>query len=334
MKRGAKDTKEAKDTKGRPHAVRAAGWVCVLCTLCGLRLFANDVTVRTSLDRTAIFVGDRVTYTIEMTCARGVDVLADDLSRDRLRLEGLEVVGADTDRRSGLDGATIARFRYVLTTYRIDGPILKIAPFRVRYAVRRAGEPLEDAAPAGEVQVPGTTIAFRSALADDEDVAGVRSDKAPPARPRRVTLLRPIGIGLIIVSAVPALVAVAAVVRRARRPRVRRSTRSVRQEERTSLDAVRTMGLDSIERRREALTRLEALMREHVRHICGVPGHSLTPQEVPSALAASRTPVPAELVASILSTCELARYAPPQAMPSADACREAIQHAEQVIAQS
>src|SRR5439155_15737785 len=32
-----------------------------------------DVTVRTWLDRTAIWVADRVTYTIEITCKRGVD---------------------------------------------------------------------------------------------------------------------------------------------------------------------------------------------------------------------------------------------------------------------
>jgi hypothetical protein len=326
-----------KGTKEQPYTLRASLWLCVLCTLCVLRVFAephNDVIVRTSLDRTAIFVGDRVTYTIDITCARGVDVLADDLSRDRLRLEGLEVVDGDSDRRSGPDGTTIARFRYVLTTYRVEGPTLMIAPLRVRYAVRRAGQPPEEAAPAGEVQVPGATIAFRSALADDEDVAGVRSDKAPPARSRRFTVLRPIGIALIIVSAIPAFVAVAAVVHRARRPRVRRSTRAVRHEERLSLEAVRTMGLDSIERRREALTRLDALVREHLRDVCGVPGHSLTAQEVPSALAAGRTHVPAELVASVLAICELARYAPPQAVPSADACRQAIQQVEQVIAQS
>src|SRR5436309_14433191 len=88
----------------------------------------NDVTVRTSLDQTAMWVADRVTYTIELTCKRGVDVLADDLSRDKLKVDGLEVVGGDTDRRSGPDDSTIYQFRYVLTTYRVDAPALKIGP--------------------------------------------------------------------------------------------------------------------------------------------------------------------------------------------------------------
>lgn len=293
-----------------------------------------DVTVRTSLDRTAMWVADRVTYTVEITCKRGVDVLADDLSRDKLKTEGLEVIGGDTDRRSAPDGATIYQFHYVLTTYRTDVPTLKVAPLRVRYAVTRAGQRVEDAAPAGEVQVPGATIALRSVLPDDQDLSGIRSEKPPHARPMWFAELQPIGIGLIIVSIVPALLAIAALVRRTRRPSVRRSARAVRHETRASLEAVRTMDVDTAEGRREVFTHLDALVREHLRDVCGVAGASLTPHEVPFALATTGTRVPAELVASVLATCELARYAPPHAIPSVDACRQAVDQAEQVISSS
>jgi len=292
---------------------------------------APDVTVRTSLDRTAIFVADRVTYTIELTCKRGVDVLADDLSRDKLKTEGLDVIEGGTDRRSTADGATIYQFRYVLTTYRTDVPALTIAPLRVRYAVRRAGQRLEDAAPAGDVPVPGATIAFRSVLPDDQDVAGIRSDKPPHARSARYAALQLVGIGLVIVAIVPGVLAIAALVRRIRRPRVRRSARAVRHEERASLEAVRQANVDTIEGRRQVLTDLDALVRQHLREVCGVPAASLTPREIPFALSASASRVPAELVASVLEACELARYAPPHATPSADACREAIDQVEQMI---
>jgi len=292
----------------------------------------SDVTVRASLDRTAMWVADRVTYTIEMTCKRGVDVVADDLSRDKLKLDGLEVIGGDTARRSAPDEATIYQFRYVLTTYRIDVPALIIAPLTVRYAVRRAGQRLEDAVPAGEVQVPGATIAFRSVLPDDQDLSGIRSEKPPHARPMRFAALQPIGMGLIIVSIVPALLAVAALVRHARRPRVRRSARAVRHQARVSLEAVRAMDVDTIEGRREVFTELDALVREHLREVCGVPGASLTPNEVPFALAAADAKVPAELVASVLHACEVARYAPPHATSSAEECRNTIEQVEQLIA--
>lgn len=310
----------------------------LLVVRCGATLPAqapaprSDVTVRTAIDRTALFVGDRATYTIELTSRRGVEVLADDLSRDKLKLEGLDIVDTSTNRQSGSDGSTIDTFRYVVATYHIDAPALRIAPLTVRYAVRRAGQRLEDAAPAGDVQVPGVTLAFRSALADEAEVAGIRSDKAPHGRSPRFAALQTIGLGLVIVSIVPALAALAALARRMQRPHARRSARAVRQEERESLETLRDMAVDTVERRRDAFTRIEALVRAHLSEACGVAGASLTPQEVPGALAASRTSVPVELVASVLTSCELARYAPPHVVPSADECRRAIEDVQQIVA--
>jgi hypothetical protein len=290
-----------------------------------------DLTVRTSLDRTAMWVADRVTYTVDITCKRGVEVLADDLSRDKLKTEGLEVIDGETARRSGPDNTTVYQFRYVLTTYRTDVPTLTIAPLRVRYAVIRAGQRLEDAAPAGEVQVPGAALAFRSVLPDGQDLSGIRSEKPPHARPGRFAALQPIGIGLVIVSIVPALFAIAALVRRTRRPRVGRSVRAARHQERASLEAVRRMEVETVEGRREVFAELDALVRAHLREVCGVAGPSLTPHEVPFALATATTKAPAELVASVLATCELARYAPPDALPSAEACRQAVKEVEEIL---
>ncbi len=297
----------------------------------GAQTPAPDVTVRTSLDRTAMWVADRVTYTIELACKRGVDILADDLSRDKLKTEGLDAIDGDTDRQSTADGATIYRFRYVLTTYRTDVAALTIAPLRVRYAVRRAGQRLEDASPAGEVLVPGAVAAFRSVLPDDLDLQGVRSGKPPHARPARFAMLQPIGIGLVIVAIVPGILVIASVVRLIRRPRVRRSVRAVRHDERASLDAVRQVNVDTIDGRRQVFTDLDALLRQHLRDVCGVAAASLTPHEVPFALASHRSNVNAELIASVLETCELARYAPSHAIPSADVCRETVGNVEQLI---
>jgi hypothetical protein len=304
----------------------------VLCSsLAAAQTPQPDVTAHAWVDRPAVFVGDRVTYTIELTCKRGVDILTDDLSRDKLKVDGLDVVDAATDRRSASDGSTVYRFDYVLTTYRVDQSTLKIAPLRVRYAVRRAGQRLEDAFPAGDVQVPGATVAFRSLLPDEEEPSAIRSDAPPHARQAVFAALGLIGLGLIIVSAVPALLAVVAVARRARVPRIRRSARAVRHAERLSLETVRAMEVETVDGRRAALTQLDGLVRAHLREVCGVPGASLTPADVPVVLGHGRAKLSAELVASVLATCELARYAPPHAMPSAEACREAIDQAGQIV---
>jgi len=105
----------------------------------------------------------------------------------------------------------------------------------------------------------------------------------------------------------------------------------VRHQERASLEEVRRMDVDTVEGRREVFTALDALVREHLREVCRIPGASLTPHEVPFALATTSTTVPAELVASVLATCELARYAPPHAIPSTEECRETVEKVEEIV---
>lgn len=293
---------------------------------------SDDVSVRSRVDRTAIWVGDRVTFTIELTCARGTDILAGDLSRDKLRLEGLDIVGIDLGRRSGPDEVTTYEVRYELTTYRVDLATLRIAPLTVRYYVKRPGQRLEEAAPAGEVQAPGASIAFRSVLADDREALDLRTDRPPLARPMPFAVLGLLGLGLVMASIVPAVLMAIAAARRRRPRRPRRSARQVRHDARASLDAVRAVDLTGFDGRREAFTHLDTLVREHLRNVCGIPAPSLTSGEVAAALSARGTRMPIELVTSVLAACELARYAPPDLLPSADACRQTIEQADQALA--
>ncbi|MEO6212201.1 MAG: hypothetical protein ABIP65_01115, partial [Vicinamibacterales bacterium] len=96
-------------------------------------------TARARTDRTAMWIGDRITYTIEIVCPAGVDVLEDDLSKEKLQLDGLEVVGAEATRTEGAGEVTTRRFHYVLTSYRPDVRSRRIAPITVRYYLTRPG---------------------------------------------------------------------------------------------------------------------------------------------------------------------------------------------------
>jgi len=289
------------------------------------------VTVRTSLDRTAVWVADRVTYTIELTCAKGVDILADDLSRDKLKLEGLELVGVDTDKETGPSDVTSYRFHYHLTTYRVDVPTLKIGRLSVRYYVKRPGMRLEDAAPAGDVPVPPAVIAFRSVLPEEGEGA-LRDARAALPRERRFAMLESLGLALVVVSIAPVVVLGGVLVARARKRKAHRSARQVRHEERASLDSVRALDLRRPEGRRDAYGRMNAIVRQHLREVWGVPGQTLTPAEAGPALAPRSGRLPVETVTSLLQSCELALYAPPEALPSEDACREAVAQTEQILA--
>jgi hypothetical protein len=288
------------------------------------------VTVHTSLDRTAVWVADRVTYTIELTCGKGVDILADDLGRDKLKLDGLEMLGSDTEKTVAASDVTVYRFNYHLTTYRVDVPTLRIGGLSVRYYVKRPGLRLEDAAPAGDVPVPAAVIAFRSVIPEEGE--GALRDLRPAApRSARFAMLESVGIALVVVSIAPTVFLGAFLIARATRRRAHRSARQVRREEHASLEEVRGLDLRSPVERRTAYARMNGLVRQHLRDAFGVAGPTLTPSEIAPALA-GRDRVPADLVASVLNGCALALYAPPDSLPSEDACREAVAHTEQILA--
>ena len=306
--------------------------LCLACAVIAAAAEPADVEVRSSVDRTALWVGDRVTYTIVLTCRRGIDVLPDDLSRDKLQLEGLDAMSSESERSANADGTTRYRFRYYLTTYRVDVPSLKIAPLTIRYYVRRAGQRLEDAAPAGGVQAPGAVLAFRSVLPDDPEVYAFRDDRGAAPRSRLYAALPLASVALILVSVVPAALFVVSIAGRAWRRRMQRSLRHVRQREYASLESVRSIDLSDDENRHEAYGHVNALVREHLQNVFGIPALALTPGEIESMLASRGTRVPGELVTSVLSSCDVARYAPPDALPSADACRQAIEQSGEILA--
>jgi hypothetical protein len=292
---------------------------------------SRDVEVKASVDRTAVWVGDHVTYTIDVFCKPGVDILEDDLSKDHLKVEGLDIIATEATQQDTPDGGRLHRFRYVLTTLKLDTAALKIAPLSVRYFRRTAGQRLEDATPAGDVVVPGVTLAFRSMLPDAQDSYGLRDLRGASSRSRLLAHAQGIGWALVIVSLAPAVFWVGGLVQ-SRRRIVRRSAREVRHQEQASLEAARGLDLSAPEGRRDAYGQMNTIVREHLRDASGVPGLALTPREIEPALGRTKSRVSAEEVAALLRECDLARYAPPDALPKADACREALERTEQILA--
>ncbi|MEO5895123.1 MAG: hypothetical protein ABIS06_05440 [Vicinamibacterales bacterium] len=287
--------------------------------------------VRALTDRTAMWIGDRVTYTIQIICPRGVDVLEDDLSKEKLQVDGLEVVGADATRTEGAGEVTTRRFNYVLTSYKPDVRARRIAPLKVRYYLTRPGQRLEDTPPVGSVTVPATVVAFRSMLPEDQDATGVRDARTFEPRARIYALAKPVGLGLVVLSIAPAAIWGTALLTRQRTARSQRSARQVRKEERASLEAVRALSIESVEGRREAFDQIDTLVRAHLHDATGVAGPSLTPAEVGPALSSRSSRLDPVNVASVLAICERARYGPPSAMPSTEECREALAQTELLL---
>jgi hypothetical protein len=238
-----------------------------------------------------------------------MDVLDDDLSREKLKLDGLDIIGTDTSRSDDGEGASTRRFQFVLTSYRVDMTSLSVAPMSVRYYITRAGQRMEDSPPAGSVDVPGAVIALRSMLPDQAAAIALRDARPAAGRPRLFSMARSIGLALVVISIVPALVWGAAAIGRRRHRKTGPSTRSIRRRERASLEALRAMPMETPEGRREAYTQMDALVREHLHDATGIAGPALTPAEAGAALAGRGS-----------------------RMPAAEACRDALARAEQILA--
>jgi hypothetical protein len=288
------------------------------------------VQVRASVDRTAVWVGDRVTYSVDITCPRGVEILLDDLAKEKLRVNGLDVLSSDTTTTVDAGEQTTYRLRYVLTTYRVDVPSLSIEPMSARYYARRPGQRLQDIAPAGEVKVPGAVIAFRGTLPDQPSYE-LRDGRAMVPRQPILARTSSIGLALIVISLAPAAFVALAFLRRRTRKTGRRSARQIRMDHRMRLERLRSLDVTSEEDRRKAFDEISDAVRQHLAATSGVPAPGLTATEVDAALEIAGGRVPREPVTSLLLACDVARYGPPHALPSAQACRDALATAEQVL---
>jgi hypothetical protein len=89
--------------------------------------------------------------------------------------------------------------------------------------------------------------------------------------------------------------------------------------------------VETDEERRRACEEISDAVRGYVASHTPVPAAALTADEIDAALAERRGRVPREQVVTLLKTCDDARYRPAGAGVSAEACREAIRSAEQVL---
>jgi hypothetical protein len=293
----------------------------------------EGVGVSVHVDPPAMWVADRVTYTVEIACPPGVDIVADDLDRSRLALNGLDLLSADTQRRQE-GGAVRYVFEYVLTTYRVDVASPSVGPVKVRYFLARPGQRAQDAAPAGTITVPATTIPFRSLLPDDQTASQVREGGAIPPRWWPYRALGVVGIGLILISIVPAALLVGKTVHAARRRRKaerRPSARRARQAMRDAFDGIRAADASDVRARREGLARLEALVRGHLATAVGPELAALTADEIRAMPANGHSHITWDRVTSLLESCEIARFAGLETRPSADEWRQALDDAAVLV---
>jgi hypothetical protein len=288
------------------------------------------VEVHTSVSHTAVWVGDRVTYSIELRCAPQVDIVTEDLATERLKVDGLEIRDVAIDRDASEAGRLTYRVNYSLVTFNLEAPAHRIGEIPVRYSIRRPGQRPEDPAPpSGEVRIPPLTLALRSTLPDTEVPAKIRDGRALQPLPRRVALARPVGIGLLVVAAAPVGLLLFNLARRASRLRSRGPRRVTRRERRASLEEIKALDVASPSIQREAYAKLDALIRDHARQTSGIAAAALTPSELPGAVTHPERVRQLEQIQTLLAECERAKYAPQP--PDPERWSSVLLEAEQIL---
>jgi hypothetical protein len=290
---------------------------------------ATPVSITTSLDRTAVWIGEPFTYTVDVTCPVGTDVLASDISRDRLRPTGLEVTQANQTRSVGDDGTIHYRTQFKLVSYVTDRSAVGLEPQPVRYYVHTAGQSPETLVPAAELPLAAVIVAVRSTL-PDANVSWLRDARPVETMPALLNYLAPVGLGMVVLALIPLAVGAVSLVRnRLPRPSARAPRNGARQSE--LLEELRGINANGDPADRQlAFSKLNELIRDRLTDL-ELPARGLTPDELAPVLE-QRAPRLAGLdLVTILRDCERALYGGPAHLPAAAGIGPAIDSAERLL---
>jgi hypothetical protein len=310
--------------------VRAAVAGLLICLSSAAAAGQSDIVkidVRRSVDRTAVWVGDTLRYTLEFSAPGDLDLLAEDLAKERLPIKGAEVLSVQSsERQSGNGHVRVVEF--TLATYAVDTTEIVIDGFPVRYFSRRTVGGTQ-VAPAGQVVVPRTVIAIRSTLPDSGRLPDLREPRAIRQAPWYLRFAQPVGLALIALAIVPVALMLLDVAGHLRQLRLGAPRRKARRVHAGVLDELTASEPTSSQERRAAFDRLDHLVRDHLALTTGIPARALTSAEVAAALRARPGTTSAESIESLLSTCERARYAPNPV--SDEAWRDAVSTAAGIV---
>ncbi|MDH4063292.1 MAG: hypothetical protein OEW19_02755 [Acidobacteriota bacterium] len=287
--------------------------------------------MRSALTQTAAWVGDPIDFVVEIETAPGVEVVAEDLTPEKLVIEGLELGPATSTSDLRADGWNVLRRQYRVTAWDTTPP-KSIGELVVRFRRPVTTATADGSAPGAEVKVPGATLAVRSTLPDDGSANGARDQLAQAAPPTWIEWLRPTGLGFIVLGIAPVVLWVAASARRPRVVRTRPSTRTLHAHVKSLFDELAIIDTSTADGRQRAYNRMDADVRAYLIESEGVPAAALTADELRPRLAESRR-VQGDALCDVLAECEHARYAPPERLPGTDAVGASIARLRDALGQ-
>ena len=317
--------------------------LCVLLLLVSVDLAAAPAsqkaqplfTITTRLDRTAIWVGDPLEYTIEIIHPRAVQFVVDDLKKENLSLPPFVLRDIRAEERDWRDDQKLFEVVLRLTTYESGKPELLVPPVALYY-FRRDGTVSEKEVRAQAIRIPAQKIALRSTLPAGQPK--LREFKQiHPLDPTYAIGALVLGLTLMGFVGSQAALGLWRTVHRTKtikRPASRRVRERWIQE---GLQRIRQIAQAAPRQSQTLYAEIGQFLRKYVTEWLEVEARGLTPGEAEQALqAAGYNGAFAQRVRTVLEQCEETQYGKRDRLPAANGQHQAslIESLEQTIKMS
>ena len=264
------------------------------------------VAVTAQLDKTAIWVGDILRYTLRVVYDANVELVLDNFTKDRLPVTPFAVRDIDIQRGQWAGDKQAVQIMLLLSTLETSASELTIPPVQLYYFIRDTGLTKTER-PVETIAAPAVKIGLRSTLVPDNAVPRTAKAMAAPGFAWALTLLL---LGLAGLLSLVGYIGWRAWQQMHSDDTKRQLTREARERiAQESLARVRAdvsaSGVDS----RQWSGTMAAAVRGLLTQLYQIPGACLTPEEIEAALVRSGADMRLiTQVKTVLAQCDDLRY--------------------------
>jgi hypothetical protein len=269
----------------------------------------SKITISTHVDKTAIWVGDRLRYAVRVVHDPEIEFVFDNLKKESLNLAPFVVRDISVRQSSYGGNKKILEVTLLITTYETGQSELRIPAFPLYFFTRGPGTQRVQETAAESIPVPPTKIGLRSTLTQDN--LRLRDSKDPGGfSSQRWIVSFALGV------AGMTFLAAATVKRfwawsRKEKPQRRRLTRRARNRMLNEfLRRAQSNGAESAQDQIRFYSDLSLFLRQYLAELLETDAASLTPDEIEEVLKTHGREGLSNPVKTMLEKCEQVLYTP------------------------
>ncbi len=273
------------------------------------KLKEAKIAVSTHVDKTAIWVGDTLRYTVRAVHDPDIEFVLDSLKKESLNLTPF-VVRDVTMRQGPFDGnKKVTEVTFQLATYESGQPEVRIPSFVLYFFTHKPGSEKRGDTLAESLSVPASRVGLRSTLTADARRLRDSREIAAAGSPRWMAAfaLGFMGMAFLGVQSARRLWASPSI----EKPKKQQLTRRARSRVlRDFLRASQSMGRDSAEDQQRFYAEVSRFVREYLGESLEIDASGMTPDELAGILERQGRNGLGAPVKTLLERCEQVLYTP------------------------